>query len=150
MSRIIQDMHGYVNHVAVRELFDGVGVEPDPNVRFELLKRLRDDISNELITHLAGTMYELRDLHGWTCGEMAEALDTSERKVKAIIRWWIANKGVRDIMRPRPIPDNVVDISSLVARKDLNHPDRPKAASPKTLEQVFDEEAALAEQANHS
>ena len=150
MSRTIQDMHGYVNHVAVRELFDYAGVEPDPIARFELLKRLRDDISNELVTHFAGTMYELRDSHGWTCGEMAEALNTSERKVKAIIRWWIANKGVRDIMRPRPIPDNVVDISSLVARRELNSPDHQEAANPKTLEQVFDEEAALAEQSNHS
>jgi len=143
-------MSGYVNHVAVRELFDYAAAETDPVKRFYLLISLRNDISNEIVTKFALTMYEMKATQGWTVGEMAEALETSERKVKAIINWHIANKGARDIMRPRPLPDNVVDISSVVVRKDLKTPDHPKDANPKTLEQVFDEETALEEQANHS
>jgi hypothetical protein len=143
-------MSGYVNHVAVRELFDYAAAEPDPVKRFYLLLKLRDDISNEIVTKFAVTMYEMKATQGWTVGEMAEALDTSERKVKAIINWHIANKGAPDIMRPRPLPDNVVDISSVVVRKDLKTPDRQAVSIPKTLEQVFAEETDLEEQANHS
>lgn len=143
-------MSGYVNHVAVRELFDYAAAEVDPVKRFYLLMSLRDDISNEIVTKFALTMYELKDTHGWTVGEMAEALNTSERKVKAIINWHIANKGARDIMRPRPLPDNVVDISSVVVRKDLKTPAHQEVATPKRLEQVFAEETDLEEQANHS
>ena len=145
-------MYGYVNHQAVRDLFTYIEVEADPQNRINMLTKMRNEISNLLVDEYSRTFYELKDVLGWTVGEIAEFSETSERKVKALIRWYQRSQGVTDILdtSKTPKPDNVVDISSLVARKGLKTHDHQAAAIPKTLEQVFAEETDLEGQANRS
>ena len=145
-------MYGYVNHQAIRDLFTYIDKEADPQNRMNMLTRMRNEVSNHLVDQYSRVFYELKDTLDWTVGEIAEFSETSERKVKALIRWHQRSHNVTDILdtSKTPKPDNVVDISSLVARKGLKTHDHPEAATPKTLEQVFQQEAALAEQSNHS
>ncbi len=152
MSRTLLGMYGYVNHQAIRDLFTYIEKESDPQNRMNMLTRMRNEVSNHLIDEYSRTFYELKDVLGWTVGEIAEFSETSERKVKALIRWHQRSQNVTDILdtSKTPKPDNVVDISSLVARKGLKTHDHLTDANPKTLEQVFAEEADLEEPANHS
>ncbi|MBL6833612.1 MAG: hypothetical protein ISQ78_04840 [Candidatus Actinomarina sp.] len=145
-------MYGYVNHQAIRDLFTYIDKEADPQNRMNMLTKMRDEVSNNLVDQYSRTFYELKDTLGWTVGEIAEFSKTSERKVKALIRWHQRSHNVTDILDPSntPKPDNVVDISSLVARKGLKTHDHQATAIPKTLEQVFLEETAVEEQANRS
>lgn len=136
-------MYGVVSSQAVEEMFEYLHRTADPQERLQLLMKVREAISDKLIELYGESFYDLKAHQGWTAEEIADYTGVSKRKVLALIRWHIKTTDREDIMAPStPKPDNVVDISSLVARKGLRTHSHPTKSNPKTLAEVFDEEAA--------
>lgn len=146
-------MAAYVNHKSLVELVEPVFDEGNLVQQAAMARDLRIAVENSLFDLYAQVCYDLKVIEDWNTGQISMELDISERKVKALIAWFARKNKADNPLNPRePRSTNVVDISSLVrkARKESNPPDRQEAPIPKTLVQVFDEEASLVEQANHS
>ena len=147
-------MAAYVNHKSLVELVEPVYEEKNLVQQAGMARELRLAVENSLFDLYSQVCYDLKVIEDWNTGQISMELDISERKVKALIAWFARKNKAENPLNPRePRSTNVVDISSLVrkaAQKESKTPDRQEASTPKPLVQVFDEEAALAEQANHS
>jgi hypothetical protein len=119
-------MYHYVNHQAINEFFKPMEVETDPKVRLELITHLQPEVIDRLVTQIALTCYELK-LIDWSTGQIAEAFGLSERRVKALIRFYSKKSNSHNPLE-RYQASNIVDISHLVAKDtQQNH---PELASP--------------------
>lgn len=109
-------MRYYVNHNAMREVFDSLVAETDPHLRTELIQRVQDEFANLLIEQIERTCWELKHKKQWNTGQIADTLNISERKVKMFIRWYSERTGEwNPLTRPRAA--EVIDISHLVKKQ---------------------------------
>ena len=147
-------MAAYVNHKSLVELVEPVFDESNLVQQAAMARDLRIAVENSLFDLYAQVCYDLKAIEDWNTGQISMELDISERKVKALIAWFARKNKAENPLNPRePRSTNVVDISHLVrkaARTESKDLDRQASSTPKPLVQVFDEEAALEEQANHS
>jgi FixJ family two-component response regulator len=119
-------MYYYVNHQAMGEVFKPIEVETDPRVRVELIRNIETEFANRIISEYERTCHQLK-IAGWSTGQIAEAMDISERKVKTFIRWHSETSGEWNPLQRRQLA-NVVDISHLVARKSAGQASPPGPA----------------------
>lgn len=110
-------MYYYVNHQAINEIMKPIEVENDPRVRLQIIKNVHMDIEERLLDQVALTCYQLK-IADWSTGQIAEAFDLSERKVKALIKFHADSIGEHNpLMRHKA--SNIIDISHLVGKKSV-------------------------------
>jgi len=108
-------MWSYVNHQAMNEVFMPLEIEIDANVRAELIKTIETEFATRILKEYERTCFELKK-RGWNTGQIAEALNVSERKIKSFIRSHAQRSGEPNpLERYRP-EGNVIDITHLVRR----------------------------------
>lgn len=121
-------MYYYVNHQAINETFVPMEREPDPLVRIDIIKNIQRDLEERLFDQVAKTAYELK-VKGWSTGQIAEALDLSERKIKVLIGFHADSIGEHNpLIRHRAT--NVIDISHLVRKGSAGLASPPSPALP--------------------
>lgn len=111
-------MYYYVNHQAINEFFKPIEIETDPRVRIELITNVELEVIPRLVDQIALTCYELK-LIDWSTGQIAEAFNLSERKVKALIRYHAMKTNSHNPLT-RHEALNIIDISHLVAKSNLS------------------------------
>lgn len=113
-------MYHYVNHQAINEFFKPMEIETDPQVRLELITHLQPEIIDRFVNQIAFTCYELKQTGSkWSTGQIAEAFGLSERKVKALIRFYAKKTNSHNPLQRYEV-SNIVDISHLVSKNRPN------------------------------
>lgn len=107
-------MYSYVNHDAMRDVFVPVESEHDPLVRADLITTIVNDFAQRLVAQYERTVYDMKT-RGMNTGQIADALQLSERKVKALMAAHSEHTGQWNPLR-RHKATEFVDISHLVQR----------------------------------
>tara|TARA_R110000868_G_scaffold410293_1_gene697898 strand:+ start:1549 stop:1914 length:366 start_codon:yes stop_codon:yes gene_type:complete len=107
-------MHTYVNHQAMREVFEPSQAETNPMVRAVILRKVMDEFSSLVVYGYSRTAFELKK-DEWSVGQISELLNISGRKVKRMI-----SDHASIINEPNPLLKNktlgYIDISHIVAK----------------------------------
>ena len=77
-------MHTYVNHQAMREVFEPSQIESSPMMRADMLRKIMDEFSSLAVDGYSRTAFELKRQE-WSVGQISELLCLSGRKVKRMI-----------------------------------------------------------------
>jgi len=123
-------MYYYVNHQAINEFFNPLEVETNPSLKLEMINNLQEEVIDRLVNHIAETCYQLK-LAQWSTGQICEAFNLSERKVKKLIRYHSdKTKNHNPLSRHKAL--NFVDISHFVEKKSVG----PASPPAPTQDQV--------------
>lgn len=121
-------MYHYVNHQSINDLFKPLEVETDPRARLDLIKGMKSEIIEKLVNQIAITCFELKVM-GWSTGQVAEAFDISERKVKALIKYHSDKTNSHNPLVRHKASD-IVDISYLVTKRGVELASPPSPTPP--------------------
>lgn len=121
-------MYHYVNHQSINDLFKPLEVETDPRVKLDLIKGIKSEVIDRLVNQIAATCFELK-LIGWSTGQIAEAFDISERKVKSLIRYYADKTNTHNPLSRHRASD-IVDISYLVSKSGVGLASPPNPTPP--------------------
>jgi hypothetical protein len=121
-------MYHYVNHQSINDLFKPLEVETDPRARLNLIKGIKSEVIDKLVNQIAITCFELKVM-GWSTGQIAEAFDISERKVKALIKYH-SDKTSSHNPLVRHKASDIVDISYLVTKSGVELASPPSPTPP--------------------
>ena len=110
-------MTSYVNHHAMREVFQSLEFQPDPVRRSEMMHGIQDDFAEHLLAMLERTAFELKE-RGWSLEQIADELHVPISRVKPLIRDYAKRTNRVPPLRDKSSLGTVVDIRSLVRRAD--------------------------------
>lgn len=110
-------MTTYVNHHAMREVFEPLESQPDPVRRAEQLREIQGDFAERIIQSYERTAFELKE-RGWLFEQIAHELDTTVALAKSLVSDYAKRTNRIPPQRNRKGYGTVVDIRSIVRRSD--------------------------------
>lgn len=107
-------MHTYVNHQAMREVFEPSQIESSPVLRADMLRKIMEEFSSLAVNGYSRTAFELKKQE-WSVGQISELLGVSGRKVKRMISDYASDaKELNPLLKHKTL--EYIDISHLVAK----------------------------------
>jgi len=125
-------MHLYVNHQAMREVFEPSQVETDPAGRADMLNRIMDEFSGLAADGYGRTAFELKK-QNWSVGQISELLGLSGRKIKYLISAHAKRNNLWNPLLKRNHTE-YIDISHIVGK--VQSRERERASQPPSAEDV--------------
>jgi len=125
-------MHIYVNHQAMREVFEPSKAETDPSTRAEMLNKIMSEFIGLTAEGYGRTAYELKT-RNWSVGQISEITGISGRKIKYLISAHSKRNNVHNPLLKRDRGD-YIDISHLVGK--VQSRERDMASQPPSAEDV--------------
>lgn len=110
-------MVSYVNHHAMREVFDPLESQPDPVRRSEMISQVQGEFAERLIEVYERTAFELKE-RGWSLEQVGDELGLPVTRVNQIIRDYAKRTNRVPPLRDKTGLAPVVDIRSLVRAAD--------------------------------
>lgn len=107
-------MHTYVNHQAMREVFDPSQSEANPMLRAVMLRKIMEEFSSLAVDGYSRTAFELKRQE-WSVGQISELLNLSGRKVKRMISDHAKHSNSPNPLLKRKTLE-YIDISHIVAK----------------------------------
>ena len=108
-------MHIYVNHQAMREVFEPSQAETDPLLRAEMLTNIMNEFIGLTAEGYGRTAYELKK-QNWSVGQISETTGISGRRIKYLISAYSKRNKVRNPLLKRERGGDYIDISHLVGK----------------------------------
>ena len=122
-------MHIYVNHQAMREVFEPSQAETDPSLRAEMLTNIMNEFIGLAAEGYGRTAYELKK-QNWSVGQISEITKISGRKIKYLISAHSKRNKVHNPLLKRE-RGAYIDISHLVGKVQAR--ERVEASQPHPL-----------------
>jgi len=122
-------MHIYVNHQAMREVFEPSKAETDPSNRAEMLNKIMREFVELTAEGYGRTAYELKK-QNWSVGQISEITGVSGRKIKYLISAYSKRNNVHNPLLKRERGE-YIDISHLVGKVQAR--EREEASQPRPL-----------------